>query len=155
MKILRIQLLWIGLFFYPFFSVCQAQQTADPTSGILPDWVRMMDDTAVNYNDAVKAFEAFWQGRENPLEEIEEREKYGYSPERESEIREKLRELSPEEASWRQEMIWQCKRFEEWQRDVKPFVQNDGRILTPSERKVMEQERNRQLKAAEGKEGKR
>ena len=89
------------------------------------------------------------------MEEIEEREKYGYSPEREAEIREKLRELSPEEASWRQEMIWQCKRFEEWQRDVKPFVQNDGRILTPSERKVMEEERNRQLKAAEGKEGKR
>ena len=34
-----------------------------------------------------KPSEAFWQGRENPLEEIEEREKYGYSPERESEIR--------------------------------------------------------------------
>ena len=115
----------------------------------------MMDDTTVNYYDAVKAFEHYWEGRENPLEQIEEREKYGYSPEREAEITEKLRDLSPEEASWRQEMIWQCKRFEEWQRDVKPFVQGDGRILTPSERRAMDQERSRQLKEAEGKGGQR
>jgi hypothetical protein len=115
----------------------------------------MLDDSTTNYYEAVKAYERYWEGRENPLEQIEEREKYGYSPEREAALQREFQELSPEGASWRQEMVWQCKRFEEWQRDVLPFVQNDGRILTPAERRAMDEERSRQLKAAEGKEGQR
>lgn len=45
---------------------------------------------------------------------------------------------------WQQEMIYQCKRFEEWQRDVFAWVQEDGNILTIEQRQKMYEQKLRE-----------
>lgn len=45
---------------------------------------------------------------------------------------------------WQQEMIYQCKRFEEWQRDVFAWVQEDGSILTIEQRQKMYEQKLRE-----------
>jgi hypothetical protein len=56
---------------------------------------------------------------------------------RKEQKREKDKVFTPEEIKAREEyeqMKYHVKRFERWKKDVLPFVQEDGRILTDEER---------------------
>ena len=134
-----------------------------------PVWIKMMDDENVNYFLALEAFDTYWKGRELPNEENEEREMSIMPPNPKDktavakynrEIRERdeeqkreagktLNEKDLPEHEWKREMILQCKRFKDWKLSVKPFVQNDGHILTIQERDSMYQQ-----KLNESKQGK-
>ncbi len=119
------------------FQSTQAQEkkekprTDDTTN---PNWISMMQDPQVNYYEAVKAFDAYWEGKIEPEEEDELiTEGKITSAEADS--------LRNARASWTQvqrneyeNIKYQFKRFKDWKRTVFPFVQSDGRILSEQER---------------------
>lgn len=99
-----------------------------------PVWIEMMSDPQVNYYEALKAFDTYWEGKVEPEEEAE------LITEGKITLRE-ADSLKAVRASWTQaqrneyEVIkYQFKRFKDWKRTVFPFVQTDGRILSEQER---------------------
>jgi hypothetical protein len=124
------------LFVCIFHSANAQEKKTDSRSDdkINPNWITMMQDPQVNYYEAVKAFEAYWDGKIEPEEE-EELITEGKITSAEAESLRVVR------ASWTQvqrneyEYIkYQFKRFKDWKRTVFPFVQSDGRILSEQER---------------------
>jgi hypothetical protein len=96
-----------------------------------PYWIQMMDDENTNYFEAQKAFEAFWEHRERPLEENEilgqGNEKYIND---DKALAKRMKKLPAESRN----LSFQYKKFLHWTREVKPYVQEDGHILTKAER---------------------
>ena len=90
-----------------------------------PYWIDMMSDPNANYFETVKAFEAFWGKRVQPSEEGE----MGEGGEEEKERESKKALLEKDGINYRLE----CKRFRQWKRNVEPYVQPDGRILSAEE----------------------
>ena len=108
-----------------------------------PVWIKMMDDPKTNYYEAVKAYDEYWKHHVKPAGEEEELSESSISAgERKRESKKAERKgakiiLTTEEIRIKNEeetMKYQVKRFEQWMREVKPFVQEDGRILTDEER---------------------
>lgn len=125
-----------------FFLLCLLAATGKAQPGPIPEtdfrntpaWISMIDDSTANYFTAIRAYETWWKFHEKPMEEEE-----GFmNQEKEKEIlRENDRHLTKkemQEMEIRDRMVYQCKRFENWKREVLPFVQEDGRILTLRER---------------------
>lgn len=97
-------------------------------------WVKMMEDPNVNYYAAVKAYNEYWKTHPKP-EDPEDRLK-GHDKDRDKDEEERPT-LSPEQKRLQDRLIYQIKRFETWMHEEKPFVQDDGHILTEQERKEM------------------
>jgi hypothetical protein len=55
-----------GLVLMFLFNVAKAQQPASSYQKF-PYWIEMMNDTATNYFEAVKAFDLFWKSRILPV----------------------------------------------------------------------------------------
>lgn len=87
----------------------------------------MMNDTNANYFETVKAFDAFWEGKEIPKGENEEIGE-DIEPSAKKSNRKSKKEESDE--SYR----FQVKKYYHWQERVLPYVQENGHILTPTER---------------------
>jgi hypothetical protein len=102
-----------------------------------PSWVTAMNDPDANYYKAIKEYEDFWKGKEKPLDEEHLMNKG------KEEVKEHVRSLSKKEIKQQRLMDYyryQCKRFDNWVRVNKPYVQSDGHILTAEERlKLWEQ----------------
>jgi len=160
-KLKLISFLIIGSVFwsYNLFAQSSADQTIQDYANN-PAWIKMMDDPKTNYYEAVKAYDEYWNHHVKPVEE-EEEEMTGTNPdfkEHEREVRKEQKKnkdkvFSPEEIKAREEyeqMKYQVKRFEQWKREVLPFVQEDGRILSDEERmeiwKKQQEEINNQHK---------
>ena len=152
-SILSYSMTYINLFsnrfFLPVFVICLLICSGLRAQSDIPDyknnpvWIKMMDDPYVNYYEAIKAFEMYWQGREKPADEEEEMaEGKDNFKEMEREIKKEKKKdskivLTDEELKKKndeQEMRYQLKRFKQWKREVKPFVQEDGHILSDEER---------------------
>ena len=101
-----------------------------------PLWIDMMEDTTANYYEAIKAFDIYWVGRLKPMEEEDIiSEIMSKKEEREREKNErKIAKLKPAQRAEFDRMKYETKRFENWKREVFPFVQESGQILTPYER---------------------
>ena len=121
-----------------------------------PEWIKMIDNPNTNYFEAIKAYETYWSFHEKPENEEEEfennakllsSEKMNEKEQKELEerkrekdeqvARDSNRELTDKELlklEEKREMTYQCKRFENWIREVKPYVHSDGRILSKEER---------------------
>jgi hypothetical protein len=95
-------------------------------------WIEMMDDSSVNYYEALKAYEQYWQNRIRPQEEEDAINEHGSrKAEREREkFEKKLAKMTPAERTVFDRMKYECKRFDNWKREVKKFVQEDGHILS-------------------------
>ena len=128
-----------------------------------PAWVQMMSDPNVNYYEAVKAFDEYWKHLEMPEEEDEkmgklnkyvnnrEQTKAEYERQQKQKIEAEganiiLTEAEMKELEWKREMTYQVKRFKDWKRTVKPYVQNDGRILNEEERMKIYEQRQDELR---------
>lgn len=119
------------------FQIAQAQEkknTPRSDDKTNPNWILMMEDPQVNYYEAVKAFDAYWEGKIEPEEE-DELITEGKITSLEADS------LRNARASWTQvqrndyeNIKYQFKRFKDWKRTVFPFVQSDGRILSEQER---------------------
>ena len=146
MKIsLRLLLILTFLFTVSFLNssaqVSDEKNSKDYSNSLL--WIKMMDDPKTNYYEALKVYEEYWKHHVKPAgeeEEMKEGEKSAGERKRESKRDEKNGAkiiLTTEELKIKNEeetMKYQVKRFEQWMREVKPFVQEDGRILTDRER---------------------
>jgi hypothetical protein len=107
-----------------------AQQKKDATS---PKWIKMMDDRNVNFFEAQKEFNSFWKDKEKPTEEKEVFSNF----EKKNQTKVKFNE-----GAEAKKYSFEYKRFLNWQREVAPYVQPDGRILNTEERiKLWEQEK--------------
>ncbi len=89
----------------------------------------MMEDEQVNYYEAVKAFELFWEGKETPTEEnelfeasIEEKAQSNFIANKKLKQDEVARRYS-----------FEYKKFKHWQQRVLPFVKEDGSIMSKQE----------------------
>ena len=133
----KIILLFICVFFMKIINA-QAQTTKYSAEDYKnkPLWIDMMEDTTANYYEAVKAFDIYWVGRLKPMEEEDIiSEIMSKKEEREREKNErKIEKLKPAQRAEFDRMKYETKRFENWKREVFPFVQESGQILTPYER---------------------
>jgi hypothetical protein len=153
--------------FFSFSKVNVQAQSADYKNS--PEWIKMIDDPNANYFEAIKAYETYWKYHEKPKneeEEMEEMAQMNYSEKMTEEEKEKIEKAHREKEeemkhdqnktlteaemkalAEKQEMTYQCKRFENWIHEVKPFVQEDGRILSQEERmKIYNQQIEEQRK---------
>lgn len=124
---------------FGFFLFPASAQNKYPASDfkIKPVWIDMMDDSAVNYFQAVKAFNTYWENRVRPEgdEKMNEAENVNQQERMERRRYErKLRKMSAAERNEFDRVNYQYKRFINWKHEVKPYVQADGRVLTIRER---------------------
>jgi hypothetical protein len=95
-------------------------------------WVGMMDDSTTNYHEAMKAFEEFWRDRRRPSEKEESLEIKLSEEHSWLEKIFKAKEIKEEKLV--EQYSFAHKRFLNWMQVNAPFVQPDGRILSPEER---------------------
>ncbi len=119
------------------FQSTQAQEkkekprTDDTTN---PNWISMMQDPQVNYYEAVKAFDAYWEGKIEPEEEDELITEGKITSAEADSLRNARAAWTQVQRNEYENIKYQFKRFKDWKRTVFPFVQSDGRILSEQER---------------------
>lgn len=128
-----------------------------------PIWIDMMNDPNANYYETIKAFREYWKKRSLPKEPFEsekmetfEREvgllKEGESEkEREREEEKRLKRRKSSELSYAAEV----RAFKGWMQNVKPWLREDGSIITPEEQQKIIEKQNQELKEIEKKNGKK
>jgi hypothetical protein len=90
----------------------------------MPYWIEMIKNPNVNYYDAVNAYEEFWKGKKNPLNEaLAGQDTQASNLPRQTGLDKKERILYLKYFS-------ECKKFESWKNAVKLNVQPDGRIVS-------------------------
>ncbi|MEO5572026.1 MAG: hypothetical protein ABIT08_00205 [Bacteroidia bacterium] len=100
-----------------------------------PYWIEMMDDSSVNYFEAVKAYDEFWLNRKKPKEENEILGVKGTPEEKKKKsfwdrlFASRAEKEEVETSKYK----FLCKKFEHWKFIVQPYVQPDGRILSTQE----------------------
>jgi len=106
----------------------------------LPSWVAMIDNPKVNYFVAVQTFSDYWKGKtiwdeeeemfERPTNKKEAREE----EKKVARLKKELKNMSVTERQEYDILKYHYKRFKNWAFEMKPFVQEDGRILSNEER---------------------
>jgi hypothetical protein len=120
-------------------SFASAQSPKDPI------WYTMMQDSNVNYYEAVRTYELFWKGKmPPPNKELRHSEAYQAY----------FKTLTPEEKIEYDRICWLSKAFRNWKRDVSVWVQPDGHILSVAEQTAILTRQQQELKAIEQKNGK-
>jgi hypothetical protein len=116
----------LALLLLCFFQNVSAQK---PTAGT-PEWIKMMNDPNVNYFNAVATFNDYWKNREKPTEEKE------IFKEKKSKVKEYKNNKTLRYA-------FEYKKFLHWQKQMLPYIKEDGHILTQKERlEIWEKEKN-------------
>lgn len=100
----------------------------------LPSWVAMIDNESTNYFEAIKAFDYYWKGKIKPIEEMDLKELNEMSAEEKEERSQYFNSMSVEQRHEYDLLQYHYKRFKQWRKNVFPYVQSDGRILTMVER---------------------
>lgn len=118
------------------FGTTQAQQSKNYKKH--PYWIDMIKDPNVNYFEAINAYETFWKGKRKPLEEDDliGQTKGEASKEQKMESRREMREKRKEKEMYKKYGL-ECKKFEHWKMQVKPYVQADGHIISKEEQLKM------------------
>lgn len=104
-------------------------QSADKKFKQFPYWIDMMNSPTCNYFEAIKAFTLFWEGREKPIEEKERMqaaENGEKSYKEDKQLMRRMKRLTPESIN----LTFQYKKFMHWAEMIKPYVLEDGSILT-------------------------
>ncbi len=126
-----------------------------------PVWIQMMADPNANFYETVEAFKTFWKGKELPREAWESREGDNFErelglEEEEKDERAREKELEREKREGKLgKYIFEAKQFRGWYTDSKPWVQEDGHILTEAERQAIVDKQQAELKEIESKNGKK
>ena len=105
--------------------------------GSQPLWVTMMEDPNTNYYKSIEEYNNFWKTHVKPTDEEDMRAGHDVKEQQKTDVNDKEETQSARLADYYR---YQCKRFENWVRVNKPYVQKDGHILTAEERlKIWEQ----------------
>lgn len=94
-----------------------------------PDWITMMDDPNVNFFVIEKSFNDYWKGKELPVEEDEILDVKNNS-ERKRGFLGLFKRKESEERKEGQQYAFEYKKYQWWRRQVLPYVQPDGTILS-------------------------
>jgi hypothetical protein len=116
------------------YTICiglQAQSTSTDYAAT-PAWIGMIDNPAANYYEAIKAYDTYWQHHAKRRRE-------------EKKERAMTRMTTPQREAYMQ-MKYQCKRFDTWIREEKPYVQEDGHILSQQERAAIWQQQQEEMR---------
>ena len=101
-----------------------------------PYWMDMMNDTLSNFNEVQHAFDVYFSKHELPKEEDEI---IGMRSANEEEKKEKeswlKRLFSRSRTMDEAELAFAVKKYKHWVMLIEPWIQEDGRILYPFERK--------------------
>ena len=107
-------------------------QNSTKVKGInTPDWVKSINDPNTNYFKAIKEYENYWKNHEKPTDEEELMNKGTET------VKKHIKSLSRREIKHQRVQDYyryQCKRFENWVRENKAYVQQNGHILNADER---------------------
>jgi hypothetical protein len=110
-----------------------------------PLWIAMMNDPNVNYVEACKAYDAFWNGREKPRNEediIGQNKDVNAGSDKDHYKTEHRTKKENKQDENLQQYAFQCKKFENWRRRNAPYVKADGHLMTADERiKAWQQQR--------------
>ena len=128
----------------------------------IPGWVKLMEDPSANYFEALKSYDQYWKTHARPAGEEDEMEmnqntKGKSAKDLRKEEREREREqaqkkkLKGSELEIAEYLKYQSKRFENWALEVKPWVQENGHILTDVERADIWRKQQEELKKQESK----
>ncbi len=136
----------IIILFYSMKSYSQISKKEQLNYEKNPVWIAMMSDTLTNYYEANNAFTNYWKVRPLP---IEEEDIIGHSEMKKEERNSWLQKLfiSKKERREQESQLYafQYRKFKNWQREMKPYVQDDGSILTPSQRiAIWQQQQSKQ-----------
>lgn len=113
----------------------QSQTHSDKEYSKHPLWIEMMDDSTANYFEIKKAFDLFWQNKPLPTEEEEIiGERNGKAREKESFLHNLFKSKKEKREEDSNKYAFAYKKFKRWELINLPYVQEDGRILTASER---------------------
>ncbi len=133
--------LWAIFLVTPSPQVHAQQQTAKQAPAPEPAWIKMMDDPNVNFFEIDKNFNDYWKGRELPVEEDEildvknnsERKRGFLGLFRRKEKENEAEREKEKEKKTTQQYAFEYKKYLWWRRQVLPYVQPDGRILSSQE----------------------
>jgi hypothetical protein len=126
MKIKKIYIA-IGCMMLCVHANAQSKAYTEKDYAKSPLWIEMLDDTTANYFVVEKAFNIYFKNHELPESEHEEIGEYA---EHEKAGSRKKQKRIEEESYMRR----QVRKYERWHEKMLPYVQSDGRILTPTER---------------------
>jgi hypothetical protein len=132
------------------YTICiglQAQSTSTDYAAT-PAWIGMIDNPAANYYEAIKAYDTYWQHHAKPEAEndiIAENLSRKERRREEKKERAMTRMTTPQREAYMQ-MKYQCKRFDTWIREEKPYVQEDGHILSQQERAAIWQQQQEEMR---------
>ena len=128
-----------------------------------PLWIQMMDDPKANYYETIKAFRVYWKDRVLPKEPFEtegaesfERE-VGLVTDKESEEKREREEKKRAKRNKTKGVDYsaEVRAFKGWIQGVKPWVKEDGSIVTEQERQAIVDKQQREIKELENKNGKK
>lgn len=136
---LRRNSLLLGLLIVCLSMQVNAQKTySDRAYSKHPYWMEMMEDTMSNFNEVQHAFDVYFSVHELPKEEDEI---IGMRSANEEERKEKVnwlkRLFSRRRTLAESELAFAVKKYKHWVMLTEPWVQEDGRILYPFERKQL------------------
>jgi hypothetical protein len=116
-----ISVMLAGIFFScKNVKLSGSKSTAINDTANYPYWIGMIDSPNVNYYQAVRAFELFWQNRERPVEE-------------DGEGKDIFNKDAKEKNQNAVNYAYEYKRFLNWQQRNKNLVMPDGKILSPDQ----------------------
>jgi hypothetical protein len=121
-----------------------------------PVWIQMMDNPKVNYFEAIKAFREFWKEKALPTEAGEEAGMDAFEVEvglKDANHPESKREMRREARNNKDAKIYayEVKQFRGWVQRVKPWVKEDGTIMTLEEQQLLIDKQRNELKEIETK----
>jgi hypothetical protein len=135
----KIWIFFSGVLCFALFGGGSNAQAQKPSKKMdyskQPYWIEMMNDSSVNYFEAVKAFKVFWKDRKEPSEENEMKEHaQGKKEDHESRLGKVIhaKEIKLDQESEKYSLEY--KKFLHWKMITEPYVQPDGHILSKSER---------------------
>jgi hypothetical protein len=113
-----------------FSQATNAQTTKSLNYSRHPYWIEMMNDPNVNYFEAIKAYDAFWANRKKPMEENEVIGESKNASEKRSAFQRWFETKEQRKEEEAKKYTLDVKKFEHWKMKVKPYVQEDGSILS-------------------------
>lgn len=117
----------LGCIFLSVYSNAQATNYTEKDYARDPLWIEMLDDTTANYFEVEKAFNTYFKHNELPASEHDMIGEYKEKQKNPS----KRKQIKVEQDSY---LRRQVKKYHRWHEKMLPYVQEDGRILTPTER---------------------
>jgi hypothetical protein len=154
---MRIQLRTKYIMLFAFVTIylqTQAQTHSKKEYARKPLWIEMMNDSSANYFETIKAFREFWKGRVLPEEPFENEsidtfEKEVGLKENDESPRERMREKRKREKyNPKNEINYgaQVRAFKGWLHSVKPWVREDGSIISVYEQQQIINQQQQELK---------